>query len=66
VAIVRPREAATASAEALRAWANERLARHQRLSALAFRTAGFPRNTLGKVLKNELRSGYLAEAKPGP
>ncbi|MCC5869247.1 MAG: AMP-binding protein [Gammaproteobacteria bacterium] len=65
VAIVRLREAATANAEALRAWANERLARHQRLSALAFRAAGFPRNTLGKVRKNELRSGYLAEARPG-
>lgn len=65
VAIVRPRPGAATTAEQLRLWANERLARHQRLAALTFRAAGFPRNTLGKVLKNELRSEYLAAAGQG-
>ena len=38
----------------LLAWANERLAKHQRLSTLAFRDE-FPRNALGKVIKRVLR-----------
>jgi acyl-CoA synthetase (AMP-forming)/AMP-acid ligase II len=43
------------------AWANERLARHQRLGAVAFRD-DFPRNALGKVLKRLLREPYWAAA----
>ena len=46
-------------ADAIVAWANERLARHQRLSAVEFK-ADFPRNALGKVLKRILREPYWA------
>ena len=38
-------------------WANEKLARHQRLHAVEFRE-DFPRNALGKVLKRILREPY--------
>ena len=38
-------------------WANEHLARHQRLNAVEFRDE-FPRNALGKVLKRLLREPY--------
>lgn len=41
----------------IQSWANENLAKHQRLSALEFRE-DFPRNALGKVLKRELREEY--------
>ena len=51
-AFVIPR--AGADAEAILAWANARLAKHQRLAGLAFRS-GFPRNALGKVMKRVLR-----------
>ena len=40
--------------EAVRAWANARLAAHQRISAVRVREA-FPRNALGKVIKRQLR-----------
>lgn len=43
-----------ADAEAIRTWANDRLAKSQRISEVAFRDE-FPRNALGKVLKRELR-----------
>jgi acyl-CoA synthetase (AMP-forming)/AMP-acid ligase II len=43
-----------AEADAIRDWANERLAKHQRLVGVAFRD-DFPRNALGKVLKRLLR-----------
>jgi len=35
-------------------WANKRLAKHQRISAVQFRS-DFPRNALGKVVKRLLR-----------
>ena len=38
-------------------WANQQLARHQRLYAVEFRD-DFPRNALGKVLKRILREPY--------
>jgi acyl-CoA synthetase (AMP-forming)/AMP-acid ligase II len=56
--VIRQPGAASPAAE-LMAWANERLARHQRLSALEFRD-DFPRNALGKVLKRILREPYWA------
>ena len=49
----------SAVAEAIRAWANERLAKPQRISAIEFRS-DFPRNALGKVLKRELRANLSA------
>src|SRR5690606_19081974 len=45
---------------ALLEWVNQRVAKHQRLMDLRLRTADFPRNSLGKVLKLELRKEYLA------
>ena len=61
LALVIRRPGAASPPEALMAWANERLARHQRLSALEFRD-DFPRNALGKVLKRLLREPYWAAA----
>jgi acyl-CoA synthetase (AMP-forming)/AMP-acid ligase II len=50
-------------AEAIRLWANARLARPQQLQALEIRSE-FPRNALGKVLKRVLREPYWQQAKP--
>ncbi|MBN1570912.1 MAG: acyl--CoA ligase [Acidobacteria bacterium] len=43
------------SAESLREWANDRLAAYQRLAVVEFRLS-LPKNDLGKILKNELRT----------
>ncbi|MEO7852866.1 MAG: AMP-binding protein [Rubrivivax sp.] len=51
---------ANASTDDMLQWANQRLARHQRLSALEWRDE-FPRNALGKVLKRVLREPYWAQ-----
>ena len=48
---------APANADEIRDWANERLAKHQRLIGVEFRD-DFPRNALGKVLKRILREPY--------
>ena len=50
-------EGACSSVDALRAWANARLGKTQRLSALQVQ-AELPRNAIGKVLKRELRQGW--------
>jgi len=57
IALVIPRagKGCAPDAAALLAWANARLSRTQRLSAIEFRDE-FPRNALGKVLKRELRA----------
>lgn len=55
LALVIPR--AGAEAAAILAWANERLAKTQRLADVVFRES-FPRNALGKVLKRELRAEW--------
>ena len=55
------REAATIDAEALRAWANERLGKTQRIAHLAI-VDELPRSAIGKVLKRELRDRFTAES----
>jgi long-chain acyl-CoA synthetase len=45
------------SEETLSEWVNSKLASYQKLAALEFRQS-FPRNDLGKILKNELRRPY--------
>jgi long-chain acyl-CoA synthetase len=49
-------------AERLREWANERLGKTQRLSAVEI-VPTLPRSAIGKVLKRELRSQYAARAQ---
>ncbi len=57
LALVIPEPGARADAEAIRDWANARLAKTQRLAGVEFRD-DFPRNALGKVLKRFLREPY--------
>ena len=57
IALVTLKPGAEIEAEALRAWANERLGKTQRLTALAFMDA-LPRSAIGKVLKRELRDQF--------
>jgi acyl-CoA synthetase (AMP-forming)/AMP-acid ligase II len=57
LALVVPRPGAHPDPDALREWANGRLGKAQRLSRVELRDA-LPRNTLGKVLKRELRAPY--------
>jgi acyl-CoA synthetase (AMP-forming)/AMP-acid ligase II len=45
--------------EQLRAWANERLGKTQRLAALEW-LPELPRSAIGKVLKRELRERFVA------
>lgn len=57
LALVVPRRGVAVDPEAIRTWANERLAKHQRLGGVELRE-DFPRNALGKVLKRLLREPY--------
>ncbi|QUD86629.1 class I adenylate-forming enzyme family protein [Phenylobacterium montanum] len=57
IALVVLRDGAAIEAEALRAWANERLGKTQRLAALEI-LPSLPRSAIGKVLKRELRDQY--------
>lgn len=50
------------SAAELLAWANARLGKMQRIADLRF-CESFPRSTIGKVLKRELREIWLKEAR---
>jgi long-chain acyl-CoA synthetase len=61
LALVRPRTGAAATEDDLKAWANGRLAKHQRVDAVKLRGEDFPRNALGKVLKRQLRLPYWPE-----
>lgn len=49
-------------AEALRAWANQRLGKGQRIARLEFRQ-DLPKSDIGKVLKRELRAPYWSESE---
>jgi acyl-CoA synthetase (AMP-forming)/AMP-acid ligase II len=51
---------AMAEGEEIRAWANQRLGKLQRLSAVELRDT-LPRSTIGKLLKRELREPYWAD-----
>jgi len=51
------REGAASTGEAILAWGNGRLGKHQRASRIELREA-LPRNALGKVLKQDLRRKY--------
>lgn len=57
IALVVPKANAEISPEDLRDWANARLGKTQRLSAVEFRDA-LPRSPIGKILKRELRAPY--------
>jgi len=57
LALVVRKTGANADEEALRAWANTKLGKPQRISAVEFRDE-LPRSTIGKVLKKELRAPY--------
>ena len=57
LALVIPASGANTNEQQIMEWANEKLARHQRLHAVEFRD-DFPRNALGKVLKRILREPY--------
>ncbi|SLN35104.1 class I adenylate-forming enzyme family protein [Oceanibacterium hippocampi] len=61
LALVVRKPGSTIGAEELRAWANERLGKAQRVGRLEFRD-DLPRSTIGKILKRELRQQYLAAA----
>jgi long-chain acyl-CoA synthetase len=62
IAFVELKPGRTESAEQLRLWANERLGKTQRLTALEIMPT-LPRSAIGKVLKRELRDEYAARAK---
>ena len=55
------RTGSTIDAETLRAWANERLGKTQRIAHLAL-VEELPRSPIGKVLKRELRDRFIAGA----
>jgi acyl-CoA synthetase (AMP-forming)/AMP-acid ligase II len=59
LALVVPEPGVDADAEALRAWANERLGKGQRIAKLEFRR-DLPKSDIGKVLKRDLRAPYWA------
>jgi acyl-CoA synthetase (AMP-forming)/AMP-acid ligase II len=59
VAIVVPASGAKESAEQIKAWANARLGKTQRLNEVHL-AAALPRNAIGKVLKRELREVLAA------
>ena len=56
-ALVVPRPGTAPDPDALRAWANERLGKTQRINAVELRS-DLPRSTIGKILKRELRAPY--------
>lgn len=61
LALVIPSPGDPLDADELLDWANQRLAKTQRLAGIELREA-FPRNALGKVIKRELRQPYWSES----
>ncbi len=61
VAFVVKHAGAPGSADELRQWCNQRVGKTQRLAALRV-LEELPRSAIGKVLKRELRDGYLPPA----
>ena len=61
LALVIPARGASPDPDTIRDWANERLAKTQRLVAIELRDE-FPRNALGKVIKKDLRAPYWKDA----
>ncbi|MEQ8248207.1 MAG: AMP-binding protein [Alphaproteobacteria bacterium] len=57
LALIVPTPGVTPDLVAMRAWANERLGKHQRIAAIEVRDE-LPRNPAGKVMKAELRKPY--------
>ena len=62
LAFVIPKSGAVFDADAIKAWANERLAKPQRIAVIEIRY-DFPRNALGKVIKRELRAPYWEKSE---
>jgi acyl-CoA synthetase (AMP-forming)/AMP-acid ligase II len=62
IAFVELKPGRTEGAEQIRAWANERLGKTQRLTAVEIMPS-LPRSAIGKVLKRELRDSYTATAQ---
>lgn len=58
VAFIIKQPSRTTSKDAIKNWANDRLAKYQRLYDLVILEGDFPRNTMGKVLKNRLAKEY--------
>jgi acyl-CoA synthetase (AMP-forming)/AMP-acid ligase II len=60
LALVIARAGIALDCSAVREWANERLAKPQRVAAVELRSE-FPRNALGKVIKRALREPYWSD-----
>ena len=60
VAFVRLRQGSDDTPENILHWSKSHLAKFQRVSDIIVSADDFPRNTLGKVLKNQLRDHYHA------
>lgn len=65
LALIVRRPGSSVDGAVLRDWANARVGKMQRLSAVELRDA-LPRSPLGKVLKRELRAPYWKPAGEGP